>query len=77
MGLRQISKAKIMSPDNPAMASGITVYRVDGVSPQKLNAEMWNRERMRPRGARHCTHIYNSTQEIDRALAVVRALARA
>jgi len=76
-GLRKIPKVKILSPDNPAMVAAITVYTVEGVSPEKLNAEMWNRERLRPRGTRHCTHIYNSTQEIDRALAVVRTVARA
>jgi isopenicillin-N epimerase len=76
-GLRRIPKVKITSPDNPAMVAAITVYRVDGVSPQKLNTEMWNRDRLRPRGARHCTHIYNSTQEIDRALAVIRSVAQA
>ena len=76
-GLRQIPKVKITSPDNPAMVAAITVYRVDGVSSQKLNAEMWTRERLRPRGNRHCTHIYNSTQEIDRALAVIRSVAQA
>jgi selenocysteine lyase/cysteine desulfurase len=76
-GLRKIPKVKMTSPDNPAMVAAITVYRVDGVSPQKLNTEMWNRDRLRPRGARHCTHIYNSTQEIDRALAVIRSVAQA
>lgn len=76
-GLRRIPKAKILSPDNPSMVAGITVYRVDGVTSQHLNTEMWNRERLRPRGQRHCTHIYNSTQEIDRALNVVRSLAQA
>ena len=55
-----------------AMAAGITVYNVQGLSMQALGAEMWKRERLRPRGQRHCTHIYNSTAEIDRALKVIR-----
>jgi isopenicillin-N epimerase len=76
-GLRKIPKVRMMSPDQPNMVSGITVYRVDGISPQKLNAEMWNRERLRPRGTRHCTHIYNSPQEIDRALGVIRSVSQA
>jgi isopenicillin-N epimerase len=45
-----------------------------------LQDEMWQRARLRPRasgaGVRHCTHIFNSTQEIDRALQVVRSLAK-
>jgi isopenicillin-N epimerase len=56
-GLRKIPKARIMSPDNAAMVSGITVYNIAGVSAQVLGAEMWKRKRLRPRGQRHCTHI--------------------
>ena len=48
---------------------------------QRLQDEMWARARLRPRasgaiGVRHCTHIFNSPQEIDKALGVVRALAK-
>lgn len=40
---------------------------------------MWRQDRLRPRasghrGVRHCTHIYNSTAEIDRALKIVNEL---
>jgi selenocysteine lyase/cysteine desulfurase len=76
-GLRKIPKTRILSPDNSAMAAGITVYNIEGVSNQVLGAEMWKRERLRPRGQRHCTHIYNSTEEIDRALKVVRDVVKA
>jgi isopenicillin-N epimerase len=78
-GLRGIPKVNIYSPDDPAMCAGITVYGVDGVSGQQLAKAMWDRARLRPRGSsavaiRHCTHIYNSPEEIDKALGVVRAL---
>ncbi len=80
-GLRQIPKIRIASPDNPAMCAGITVYGVEGVKPAQLQDEFWNRGRMRPRasgvGVRHCTHIFNSPEEVDRAIAIVRAVARA
>ena len=77
-GLRKLPNVKIWSPDDPAMCAGITVYSVNGVNGPRLQDEMWNRERLRPRssgpGVRHCTHIFNSTAEIDRALSVCRQL---
>ncbi|HYW47457.1 MAG TPA: aminotransferase class V-fold PLP-dependent enzyme [Bryobacteraceae bacterium] len=77
-GLRRFPKVKMYSPDDESMCAAITVYGVEGVNGAQLQDEMWKR-RLRPRssgstGVRHCTHIYNSTAEIDRALAVVRAL---
>ena len=79
-GLREIPKVKIYSPEDNAMCAGITVYGVDGVTGPQLQDEMWKRGRLRPRslgaGVRHCTHIFNSPAEVDRALEIVRALAR-
>ena len=79
-GLHKIPKVTIYSPQDNAMCAGITVYGVEGITGRKLQEEMWNRDRLRPRGSghysvRHCTHMYNSTAEIDRALKVVRDLA--
>ncbi len=81
-GLRQMPKVTIYSPQDAAMCSGITVYGIEGITGRQLQDEMWNRDRLRPRGSgrrtlRHCTHVYNSTAEIDRALKVVRDLSRA
>jgi isopenicillin-N epimerase len=81
-GLRQIPKVKIYSPEDPKMCAGITVYGVDGVDGGKLQGEMWNRGRLRPRASggiavRHSTHIFNSPEEVDHALEIVRAVARA
>ncbi len=78
-GLRKMPKVRIYSPEDNSMCAGITVYGVDGVSGPQLAKEMWDRARLRPRGSsavaiRHCTHIYNSPEEIDKALGVVRAL---
>jgi hypothetical protein len=63
------------------MCAGITVYGVNGVTGQQLQDEMWAHGKLRPRasgsiGVRHSTHIFNSPQEIDKALAVVRGLAK-
>ena len=80
-GLRKINKVKIFSPTDNAMCAGITVYNIEGWTGPKLQDEFWNRAHMRPRasspefGVRHCTHIFNSTEEIDKALDIVKQLA--
>jgi len=57
------------------------VYNIEGMTGAKLQDEFWNRARMRPRssgeqfGVRHCTHIFNSEEEIDQALKIVKTLA--
>jgi len=77
-GLRRMPKVTLYTPEDATMSAGITVYAVEGVSGPKLQDEMWNRGRLRPRslgnGVRHCTHIFNSPVEIDRALEIVRSL---
>lgn len=80
-GLRKISKVKIYSPVDNAMCSGITVYNIDGFTGTRLQDAYWEKARMRPRasgevfGVRHCTHIFNSPEEIDKALSIVKQLA--
>ena len=79
-GLRKINKVKIYSPEDNAMCSGITVYNVEGLTGTKLQDTFWEKAKMRPRasgefGVRHCTHIFNSPEEIDRALSIVKQLA--
>jgi hypothetical protein len=80
--LRKNSKVKIYSPEDEAMCAGITVYNVDGWTGPKLQDEFWTRAKMRPRasgevfGIRHCTHIFNSPEEIDKALAIVAELSK-
>jgi isopenicillin-N epimerase len=80
-GLRKINKVKIFSPEDEAMCAGITVYNIDGMTGAKLQDEYWNRAKMRPRssgevfGVRHCTHIFNSEEEVDAALGIVKTLA--
>lgn len=79
-GLREIPKVNLFSPDDNRMCAGLTVYGIEGMDGGKLQDEMWNRGRLRPRssagGVRHCTHIFNSPEEVDRSLEIVRALAR-
>jgi isopenicillin-N epimerase len=80
-GLRKIPKVKMFSPDDNSMSAGITVYGIEGITGQQLQDEMWKRGRLRPRantgGVRQCTHIFNSPEEIDKTLSIVKALAQA
>jgi selenocysteine lyase/cysteine desulfurase len=81
-GLRANPKVKIFSPEDEKMCAGITVYNVQGMTGTQLQEEYWTRARMRPRsqgpefGVRHCTHIFNSEKEIDRAIEIVNQLSK-
>lgn len=76
-GLRSNKKVKMFSPQDEAMCAGITVYNVVGFTGTQLQDTYWAKARMRPRsqgdqyGVRHCTHIFNSPEEIDKALSIV------
>ena len=80
VALRANPKVKIFSPEDENMCAGITVYNVDGMTGPKLQDEFWVRAKMRPRssgeqfGVRHCTHIFNSEEEIDKALQIIGSL---
>ncbi len=79
-GLRANKKVKIFSPTDESMCAGITVYNVEGMTGTQLQDAYWAQARMRPRsqgdqfGVRHCTHIFNSPEEIDKALSIVKGL---
>lgn len=79
-GLRKNNKVTLFSPSDEAMCAGITVYNIDGLTGTKIQDAYWEKARMRPRsqgdqfGVRHCTHIFNSPEEVDRALEVVNEL---
>lgn len=80
-GLRKNKKVKIFSPEDEAMCAGITVYNIQGMTGTQIQDAYWAKARMRPRsqgdqfGVRHCTHIFNSPEEIDKAIAIVNELA--
>jgi len=78
-GLKQIPHVTIHSSTNETMAAGITTYSVKGISGPDLQKTMWEKERLQPRSVgeellRHSVHIYNSKEEIERALKVVEEL---
>lgn len=77
-GLAESKKVKFFSPSDESMCAGITVYNIDGWTGTKIQDTYWEKAKMRPRsqgdvfGVRHCTHIFNSEEEIDRAVALVK-----
>jgi len=78
-GLKEMPHVTIHSSTNESMAAGITTYSVKGMSGPDLQKTMWEKERLQPRSVgaellRHSVHIYNSMEEIDRALKVVGEL---
>ena len=77
-GLQELNKVSIHSSTHPDMCAGITTY-VEGLSGPELQKILWERERLQPRSVgsellRHSVHIYNSMEEIDRTLGVIRTI---
>jgi selenocysteine lyase/cysteine desulfurase len=75
-GLRKIPKMEIQTSPHPKMCAGITVYNLDGLEPGKIMDELWRQKKIRIRGIRQSTHIYNSPDEIDATLEVVSNMAK-
>jgi selenocysteine lyase/cysteine desulfurase len=78
-GLQQIKGARIHSALHPELRSATTIWGIQSMTGPQIQEELWKRAKVRVRsmgdhGVRHCCHIYNSEQEVDRALATVRAL---
>jgi len=81
-GLSASPKVKSFSPSDESMCAGITVYNIEGWTGTKLQDAYWEKAKMRPRsqgdvfGVRHCTHIFNSEEEIDKAISMVKEWAK-
>lgn len=78
-GLQKFDHVKVHSSTNEAMTAGITTYAVDGLTGPQLQKTLWEKEKLQPRSVgselmRHSVHIYNSKEEIDRALRVIEGL---
>ena len=78
-GLKEMGHVTIHSSINEDMAAGITTYAVKGITGPDLQKTMWEKERLQPRSVgekmlRHSVHIYNSKEEIDKALRVIADL---
>ncbi|MEQ8359515.1 MAG: aminotransferase class V-fold PLP-dependent enzyme [Cytophagales bacterium] len=79
-GLNENKKIKFYNPADRNMCAGLSVYNIDGFTGTELQDGYWEKGRMRPRsvgdtfGVRHSTHIFNSIEEIDKAIAIVNEL---
>jgi len=75
--LVELDKVTIYSPTHPDMCAGMTTYALEGFTGPELQKLMWQQERLQPRSVgkeylRHCVHIYNNEEEIDRAIRVMK-----
>lgn len=79
--LLEIPGIRIFTPIYPSMSAGITVYSLEGLTGNFIQDELWNRARLRVRsmgevyGIRQSTHIYNSFEDIDRTVDILKQLA--
>jgi isopenicillin-N epimerase len=75
-GLKQIPGATIMSPTHPELRCATTLYGIAGKTGPQLQEYLWQSKiRVRSNGTalvRHGCHIYNSEEEVDRTLALLR-----
>ncbi len=79
-GLKEMGHVTIHSSVHPDMCAGITTYSVEGLNGPELQKTLWEKEKLQPRSVgkellRHSVHIYNSKEEIDKALKVISDLA--
>jgi len=80
-GLASIPAVRIASPADPRLAAAITTFRVNGMKAKALQDALWAKQvRVRAqndeRGVRLSAHMYVSPADVDRALDVVRDVAR-
>ena len=81
-GLKEIAGITISSPTHPDLVCATTTYRLTGRTGAQVQDALWERSRVRVRnvgenGVRHCCHIYNTMDEVDRALSTLREIAAA
>jgi selenocysteine lyase/cysteine desulfurase len=80
-GLQQIPRARFGSPTHPELSGAVVCHRLEGVPAARLEQQLWVQKRIRVRsegdeaGVRQSCQIYNSEEEIDQTLDVVRELA--
>jgi selenocysteine lyase/cysteine desulfurase len=75
--LKTLDNVDLISSSNEILCAGLTTYKVEGVTGPELQKVMWDKERLQPRSVgkellRHSVHIYNSEDEISRAIEVIK-----
>lgn len=69
-------------PTDPARSSGLVTCAIEGQEPAQVVQRLWSEERIAARAVRHpsavrfCTAFFNTEEEVDRAAAAVRRIAR-
>jgi len=81
-GLAGMPGATIISPTHPDLTCGTTVYGLQNRTGPQIQDYLWERGQVRVRsmgdiGVRHACHIYNSPDEVDKALALLKEMATA
>lgn len=82
-GLAEIRGVKLHTPRDPALSAGICCFEVKGLSPDAVVKELLARRIVastspyRVSYARLSAGIFNTPEEVDRAVAAVRSLATA
>ena len=79
-GLQRIDRVRILSSLHPGVRSATTIWGIEGKTGPFIQDALWDRAKVRVRsmgdaGVRHCCHIYNLEEEVDRALTTIRAIA--
>jgi selenocysteine lyase/cysteine desulfurase len=81
--LREIGAVQLKTNMEPELAAGVIKFRMKNMRTQQAYNTLWERHRLAiaqtasgdAEGLRFSPHIYNSMEEIDRAVAAVRELA--
>ena len=80
--LSKLSDVQLKTSSQPELSAGVIKFRVGKVSTKQAYDTLWKKNRMAiamtpsgdSEGLRFSPHIYNSFEEIDRAVAAVKAL---
>lgn len=79
--LAEIPGVRLVSPAGGTLATGLVSFAVEGVAPQDVTASLWELGRVVGRtvyeaaATRLCTHFFNTEQEVETAVGIVRQVA--
>ena len=76
-GLRGMRGARMVTPARPGLRGGVCIVRFDGREARPLHEALYREHRIATAptgGLRFSPHIYNTMQDVDRALGAVRAV---
>jgi selenocysteine lyase/cysteine desulfurase len=79
-GLASVPGAAFVSPTHPDLTCATTVYGLKNKTGGEIQDYLWERGKVRVRsmgdiGVRHACHIYNSPDEVDKALELLKEMA--